>query len=442
MDDKEVAVEPVEVASTQEVDKKLQWKRDLLLLPVLGTMYMLLFLDRTNIANARIEGLEAGLNMPPTGYSTALWIFYVPFVLAEVPSNLILIAGKIKPNYFLGGQMFLLGATYMLSMYYTKRESSIRFAWFLNFALAGPIFSGLLAYGLVNLDGTGGLEGWRWIFVVEGLMTVGLAGVCTLLLPDFPQNAQSWFLKPQERDRLIDVLEASRGAETKGSAIDLIPLWKVLIDWRIHLFTWCFFCCDMTASSIAAFAPTILTELGWKSTTAQLMSMPIWGSGIMGSLSATWLAARFNLRGPFVLAGIFFQLIGWIIMHVYVPQPGVRYMALFFLSMGTFSQMPLLLGWLSANLRGRKFIAVGMAWMVGFGNCANFISANVFFKWESPRYPTGFTSGLAFTIVGLFTACAICALLVWKNRQRDTALGLMNEEERERYDEVHFMFVY
>lgn len=54
------------------------------------------------------------------------------------------------------------GATYMLSMYYTKRESSIRFAWFLNFALAGPIFSGLLAYGLVNLDGVGGLEGWRW----------------------------------------------------------------------------------------------------------------------------------------------------------------------------------------------------------------------------------------------------------------------------------------
>lgn len=54
------------------------------------------------------------------------------------------------------------GATYMLSMYYTKRESSIRFAWFLNFALAGPIISGLLAYGLVNLDGVGGLEGWRW----------------------------------------------------------------------------------------------------------------------------------------------------------------------------------------------------------------------------------------------------------------------------------------
>lgn len=278
--------------------------------------------------------------------------------------------------------------------------------------------------------------------MIEGLMTVALACICTMLLPDFPQNAQSWFLKPEERERLIDVLEASRGAETKGSAIDLTPLWKVLIDWRIHLFTWCFFCCDITASSIAAFAPTILTELGWKSTTAQLMSMPVWGSGIVGSLSATWLAARFNIRAPFVLGGICFQLVGWVIMYIYVPQAGVRYMALFFMSVGTFSQMPLLLGWLSANLRGRKFIAVGMAWMTGFGNCANFISSNVFVKWESPRYPTGFTSGLGFTVVGFGTALTMCALLFWKNKRRDAARELMSEEERERDDEVYFRFVY
>lgn len=280
------------------------------------------------------------------------------------------------------------------------------------------------------------------IFVVEGLMTVVLAVVCTLLLPDFPQNAQSWFLKPQERDRLIDVLEASRGTETRGSAIDMIPMWKILIDWRIHLFTWCYFCCDITASSIAAFAPTILTELGWKSKTAQLMSMPIWASGIVGSLSATWLAGRLNLRGPFVICGICFQLVGWAIMYVYIPVAGVRYMALFFMSMGTFSQMPLLLGWLSANLRGQKYLAIGMAWMIGFGNCANFVSSNIFFKWESPKYPTGFTSGLVFTIVGLSTALFICGLLVWRNKQRDATRRLMSDEERERYDELHFKLVY
>jgi hypothetical protein len=92
-----------------KLDRRLTWKRDVLLIPVLGLMYLVLFLDRTNIANARIEGLEEGLDMPSNGYNTALWIFYIPFILAEVPSNLFLNMGKVRPNLFLGGQMFLLG---------------------------------------------------------------------------------------------------------------------------------------------------------------------------------------------------------------------------------------------------------------------------------------------------------------------------------------------
>lgn len=114
-----------------EIDKKMERKimlrRDFILLPTIGLLYMIvstcnpskpglqanecvqMFLDRTNIANAKIEGLEAGLNMPSNGYNTALWIFYIPFVIAEVPSNLILNMGKIAPNYFLGGMTCMLG---------------------------------------------------------------------------------------------------------------------------------------------------------------------------------------------------------------------------------------------------------------------------------------------------------------------------------------------
>lgn len=99
----------------RKLDRTLLWKRDVVMIPIMGVMYMLLFLDRTNIANARSlgigqpDGLEGALHMPSDGYNTALWIFYVPFVLAEVPANLILNLNKIRPGIFLGGQMFLLG---------------------------------------------------------------------------------------------------------------------------------------------------------------------------------------------------------------------------------------------------------------------------------------------------------------------------------------------
>lgn len=93
-------------------DKKLLLKRDLILVPLMGVMYMIMFLDRTNIANARIAGLQEGLNMPANGYNVALSIFYIPFVLAEVPSNLILSLSWIKPRWYLGAMMFILGLWY------------------------------------------------------------------------------------------------------------------------------------------------------------------------------------------------------------------------------------------------------------------------------------------------------------------------------------------
>ena len=105
-------------------------KLDLRLIPILGCTYTILFLDRTNskshmvssirhtfqrlithcaVANARIEGMEKSLHMPPTGYNTALWIFYIPFVLVEVPSNMILSLPRVRPNLFLGSNMLILG---------------------------------------------------------------------------------------------------------------------------------------------------------------------------------------------------------------------------------------------------------------------------------------------------------------------------------------------
>ncbi|KAI2776519.1 MFS general substrate transporter [Daldinia loculata] len=471
------------ILTTEEVrklDRAVRWKRDVLIIPIMGILYMLMFLDRTNIANARSlgigqpNGLEMALNMPSDGYNTALWIFYIPFILAEVPANLILNLNKIRPGIFLGGQVFLLGvlgvcqglarsygglltvrfllgvfesalpagATLMISMYYTRREAAVRFAWFFNFALAGPLFSGLLAYALQNLDGVGGYEGWRWIFIVEGLMTCFISVIVVWLCPNFPQDAQSWFLSTQERDHLVYLLKESRGAEAKGSAVDSVPIWKVLVDWRIHILTLCFFCTDVTASSIASFSPTILTELGWMATTAQLMTIPVWATGIVSTFVITWLTSRLDIRVPFLLVCICLQAIGWSIMVAYVPEAGVRYLALFFMAAGTFPQMSILMGWLSANLRGRKYLAVGMAWMSGFGNCANFISSNVFITTESPRYPTGFSTGLAFTVLGFVLTCAAFALLIHSNRRRDETREQMTDDQRQNYDELHFNFVY
>ena len=89
--------------------RRLLIKCDLRLIPILGCLYLVSFLDRSNIANARLFGLEDSLNMPDNGFNTCLWIFYLPFVVVEIPSNLFMSLNKIKPNQWLAGAMLILG---------------------------------------------------------------------------------------------------------------------------------------------------------------------------------------------------------------------------------------------------------------------------------------------------------------------------------------------
>lgn len=162
-----------------DLSRKVTRKIDVALLPLLGMMYLLSFLDRTNIATAKLNGFEADLGMPSSGYNTALWVFYLPFVLLEVPCNLILGRRGVRPAYWLGGIIFVLGVTSMcqgltkspgglyacralmgaveagvqpgaallMAQYYRRSEFAPRFSFFICCALIGNTFSAVSIRG-------------------------------------------------------------------------------------------------------------------------------------------------------------------------------------------------------------------------------------------------------------------------------------------------------
>ncbi len=103
--------------------------------------------------------------------------------------------------------------------------------------------------------------------------------------------------------------------------------------------------------------------------------------------------------------------------------------------------MALYMAWLSANLRGRKYLAVGMAWQVGFGNCANFISSNVFIANQAPYFRTGFSNGLAWTVVGMGLVALAVAVMALKNKSRAKRMSQMTDVEREEESEKTFKFL-
>lgn len=177
-------------------EKALLRKLDLRLLPAVSVLYLLSFLDRSNVANARIEGLTTDLNMTGNQYLTGLTLYFVGYVLFEIPCNIILkrttprlwlptltiawgvvatlmgitqsLSGFFVVRFFLGVTESGLfpGVVYYLSMWYKRRERQYRIALFFSAASLAGAFGGILAWGIAHMDGVAGQAGWRWIFII------------------------------------------------------------------------------------------------------------------------------------------------------------------------------------------------------------------------------------------------------------------------------------
>lgn len=173
--------------------KKIHRKMDMRLIPMLTLLYLLSFLDRGNIGNAKIEGLSEDLNLTGSEYNWCLTAFFFTYAAFEVPSNMLL--KKLRPSIWLPSIMVLWGivmtlmgivqnyagllsariflgvaeaglfpgVVYYNTMWYTRYEVQVRQAYFFSAASIAGAFSGLLAYGISFMDGISGLEGWRWM---------------------------------------------------------------------------------------------------------------------------------------------------------------------------------------------------------------------------------------------------------------------------------------
>lgn len=181
----------------KEFDKRLLRKVDIRLLPTLIIMYLLNFLDRSNLAQARQGSLEKDLNMSGTDFNLATSIFFVGYLVMQLPSNLLLT--KLRPSLYLGASCciwgvistcnaaaktfthlvvirfflgfgeapFFPGAVFLMSSWYTRAELTRRVAWFYAGNALANMFGGLLGAAILgDLNGALGLAGWRWLFII------------------------------------------------------------------------------------------------------------------------------------------------------------------------------------------------------------------------------------------------------------------------------------
>ncbi|KAJ7830892.1 major facilitator superfamily domain-containing protein [Mycena olivaceomarginata] len=223
---------------TDVILERTVWhKIDRWILPVITIFYLLSFLDRVNIGNARLYGLQKDLNISNKEYTIALTLTYVAYVSSELPSNLVL--KRIGPSILLPTIMVLWGVVatlqgvvtnyqgllacrffigfleggvpgivLYLSLFYPRQKLQTRIAMFFSAASLSGAFSGILAFGIRDLDGKRGHSSAAWIFLIEGAITVACGLAAFFILPRSPTSAR--FLTEQEKQYVAERLREDR----------------------------------------------------------------------------------------------------------------------------------------------------------------------------------------------------------------------------------------
>ncbi|KAJ4286869.1 hypothetical protein N0V88_007882 [Collariella sp. IMI 366227] len=430
----------------ESTTKRLIRKIDLRLLPFLALLYLLSFLDRTNIGNARLDTLEKDLGLKNIQYNDALAIFFPFYVLAEVPSNMAM--KRFRPsvwipsimvvwaicttlmgivhNYpglmacrsFLGiaeGGLFP-GITYYITMWYKRHECGFRMAIFFSAATAAGAFGGLLARGIMEMRGMAGLSGWQWIFILEGILTFIIAAIAYLVMYDYPGTAK--FLAPEEREEIVARLKRDRSS--LADEFDMKYFWSAIKDWKIWVHMVITIGIYTGLYSYSLFLPTIINDLGTVKTPelAQLMTVPPYVAACIVCVTAGWYADRLGQRGIFMIGNILIAIVG-IVLLMAVKSGGVRYFGCFLMACGIYPNVPQGVAWNGNNIGGSLKRGVGIAMHVGFGNLGGTISAYLFLAKDKPRYIRGFAVLLGGQIMALVLSIFMTIYLRRENSRRD-----------------------
>ncbi|MCJ1242665.1 hypothetical protein MMC14_010674 [Varicellaria rhodocarpa] len=463
-DDAAIVDELNVVCPPHTTERKLLAKIDLRVLPVLSILYLLAFLDRTNIANAAVFGLSTDLGLKPgsTQYNTALTIFFVPYVLFEIPSNIFL--KKLKPHVWLSSCMFVFGLVticqglvknysgllatrfflglaetgmfpgsfYLIGMWYKRSQAQKRFSFFFCSTTLAGAFGGLLASAIGKMNGMHGYLAWRWIFILEGVLTCLVAMIFFFLIPGFPEEAK--WLTQDERAYIKARLQQDQGRSAAERQIRFKDVVTIFKDYKILVGGFMYFGLIVPAYSYSFFAPSIIKTYGYSQIGTQLHSVPPWAAAFGFAMLIAYLSDRTQHRFLFTIIPICVAIAGFAILLTVHNSHHLEYAALFLVTMGTYSAMPVIVCWFNMNLGGHHRRAVGTAWQIGFGNIGGIIATYAFLMKDSPEYKPGYGICIGFICLSAASCIVYFVSIVMQNRYRDKSTREVRLTEFERIE--------
>ncbi|RHZ51663.1 putative MFS transporter [Aspergillus thermomutatus] len=455
------------------VERKLRRRIDSLIMPLVILVYLMNYIDRNNYPAARLQGLERDLKLTDAQYQTGLSILFVGYILMQVPSNLILnymgrpslylgffttawglvslltsqvksFGGIVACRFIMGlvEAPFFAGVLFYLSKWYTKKELALRMSIFYSGSLLSGAFGNLIAAGILKgLDGKRGLAAWKWLYIIEGSITMAIGLVVMAFLPDFPST---WKLLSEEERHVanrrlaieaaeVDVDEAGKMSQVKGLKLAFSDIKTYVLAIAYMSIT--------GASGFQNFFPTLTATLGYNHFISLLLVAPPYIFVVFYSLAHSHFSDRFSKRFWFFFYPIPVTIIGFIIFMT-TDSFGPKYFSFFLMNI-IFAQNGTIYAWIgNAIPRPPAKRAAAYAFINSIGNSASIWTPYTYRTQDAPHYrpALGVCIGLQTLggVMAIFMYFHLRSLNKRLERLEDSEVTLTDKEMRrlERTAEV------
>ncbi|KAK6223851.1 hypothetical protein QIS74_03795 [Colletotrichum tabaci] len=424
----------------EKVGKRATLKMDMVIMPIMVIMYVLNYLDRQNIASAKLANITTDLDLSEVEYQTTVSILFVGYILMQVPSNMIV--GKIKwpgvyicagmaawgvistlmavvhnyegllmARFFLGfvEAIFFPGALYFLSLFYNRKQFALRTAILYSGSQLGNAFGGLFAIGILNLDGVRGLAGWRWLFLVEGVITVGLAIPFACILPN--SNKKIPTLTQLECEWVQYNFAADQGQEDDSGEVTALKGFMMAVTdpktWMLMGILYSTY----IVGAVANFFPSVVGGLGFSRTMTYALTAPPFILCVFTMLLNGFHSDRKQERYLHIVVPLCVTLVANVIA-VSTINIAARYVAMMLLPGSFYAAAVVVLSWIMGSLsQPSAKRASAIALINAMCNTPNVWGSYLYYG--APRYVSAFIVNIAAT--GLAIAFAT-GTRIWLRR--------------------------
>ncbi|RDL39882.1 uncharacterized protein BP5553_04222 [Venustampulla echinocandica] len=465
---------------TPDEERAVVRKFDRKLVLFVALLYMLSFLDRSNIGNAKIAGLDVDLDLDSNKYEWVLTAFYIAYISFEwmsilwklIPAHIYVtaivlswgiiaslqsiatsFANLLVLRFLLGiGEAGFTGIPFYLSFFFKREELALRTGYFISAAPLATSFASTLAWAIIALGKRCPIASWRLLFLLEGFPSVLVAVIAWHIIPDSPSTAHYLTQREKKVARLRlrkEKLASSHSGTSNRCGLNVKEMLNTLTSPQTYLTALMFFFTNMAFSSMPVFLPSIIHSMGHTPLTSQALSAPPYLLSFLVVILTAYASDRLRTRSTFIIAHALLSACG----YAFVALAGHRgwgiwwrYAGIYPACVGFFSVITIIITWSINNQENESRQGAGFAVLQIVGQCGPLVGTRLYPEADGPLYVRGMSVCAGSMVIVAFLALGLRFYLGWKNRAvaegQEVVYGKIGDEGHlNTKSRVHFRYM-